>query len=441
MFHPPETYRLLIAVGVLCCCMLTTADAVPASADAMDKLVRQLNDQNQAARDKAEQELIKLAPLSDAKQTDEYLEALPQPLEGMPAEVKLRLARIRKTIETQQAEQFLASTKFTVSGEVKDLEELLNQVHQQTGNRLVDYRERFGQPQTPVQSSLALEDEPFWSGIDKLLDNTQLSIYPFSGEDSLGVVQREPNAASRAEGACYVGPFRVKAVNVTAQRDLRVVTPSRGTLGLEIAWEPRLQPIAITQPADDLKITAEDGSAVALANRQQDFAVEVQVGSHVCELSIPFVLPPRQNTQLSSIQGKLSTLVPGRVVEFRFDGLNAKPSQKKTKGGVRVTLQGVRKNQELWEVHMRLRVDSQETGLESHRGWVFQNLTYLLNKQGETIDHIGFETTMQSEKEIGFAYLFDLPNDSIGDYTWVYRTPAAIVRAPVAFELKDVPLP
>ena len=53
---------------------------------------------------------------------------------------------------------------------------------------------------------------------------------------------------------------------------------------------------------------------------------------------------------------------------------------------------------------MRLRVDSEEAGLKSHRGWVFQNFTYLLDPEGKIVDHAGLETTMQSQREIGQAF-------------------------------------
>jgi hypothetical protein len=98
------------------------------------------------------------------------------------------------------------------------------------------------------------------------------------------------------------------------------------------------------------------------------------------------------------------------------------------------------KNQALWEVHMRVKLNGLEGGIPSHQGWVFQNITYLKDKNGEHIDHAGFETEMQTETEAGFAYFFETPDD-IDQYTWVYRTPTAIVNLPVEFELKDVPLP
>ena len=61
---------------------------------------------------------------------------------------------------------------------------------------------------------------------------------------------------------------------------------------------------------------------------------------------------------------------------------------------------------------------------------------------GDRVEHAGFETTMQSERQTGFAYFFELPEGAdIGGYAWVYRTPAGIVQLPVEYELEDIPLP
>ncbi|MCG8450958.1 MAG: hypothetical protein MI725_15430 [Pirellulales bacterium] len=167
----------------------------------------------------------------------------------------------------------------------------------------------------------------------------------------------------------------------------------------------------------------------------------MQPGSHATELRIPLALPPRETSKLASFRGEMTALVPGRMVEFQFKDLDQARGAQQQRGGVKVSVDGMRKNRALWEVHMRIEVISETVGLESHRGWVFQNITYLLDKTGEVIDHAGFETTRQTEREVGLAYFFELPEDDLGAYTWVYRTPAAIVRVPMEYELKDIPLP
>ena len=427
----------------LCCMTLAPLQAAPT----LDQLIRQLNDDQATRRDEAEQAILKMAPINNVDEYDAYLEKLPKPIDGMPAEVRLRLERIRKQIETKQSSSVLAPSRLALSADEMNLEELFEQIHKQTGNQLLDHREQFGQDAIPHPVTIELNDEPFWPALDKILDAADMTVYPFSREEALAVIDREKGALPRAEGASYAGPFRIQAANVIARRNLRSSEQQKLRVELEIAWEPRLRPIALSQPIESLEIVAEGGTAVEVANSQAVLHVEVQPGSHATELTIPLVLPPRSVNKLASFKGTLSALVPGRLVEFKFQNLDQPLTKNASqeRGGVEVTLTSIRKNQELWEIHMRLKVNSTETGLESHRGWVFSNLTYLLNKQGELIDHAGFETTMQSKTEVGLAYFFDLPdvdsNEDLSDYTWVYRTPAAIVRMPVKYELKDILLP
>jgi len=432
---------ILAAVSLLTARGTLGAEQQVPQPEQIQTLVRQLNDDESAVRDQAEHALLKLAPTHSFAQYDAFLALLPRPVENMPAEVRLRLTRIRREIETAGAKHALMASKLTLSAQTMKLGALLDEVHRQTGNRLSDYRQQFGQEATELRIALDAIDGPFWPGMDRILDRAELGLYTYSGQESLAVIQREQGAAPRAARASYAGPFRIEAVNVVSQRSLRLPDQQGGHVEIEIAWEPRLHPIALSQPAASLKITADDGSQIQLGDQRSEFAVEVQPGSHATELNIPFVLPKRSVSKLASLRGELSALVPGRVVEFRFENLDQEKRAESEQGGVKVVIDRVHLNQQLWEVHMRLQVESDEAALQSHRGWVFQNLTYLLNKQGDVIDHAGFETTMQSEREIGLAYFFDLPDAEIGDYTWVYRTPAAIVRVPVKFELKDILLP
>ncbi|MCH2114646.1 MAG: hypothetical protein MK171_07030 [Pirellulales bacterium] len=444
-------FSLAVQMGLLALGAFIPASAFEAEgqgtwAEQIEKHIGLLNDADSTVRDQAEQALVKLAPTENVDKCDAFLAQLPKPVTGraaigMPAEVRLRLARIRRQIEVACVEQDLAASRLTVSTSGMALDDLLKEVHRQTGNRLTDYRERFGQEATRLSVAIDLHDESFWSGMDKILDQASLGLYPYSGEESLAVINRPQGANSRAERASYAGPFRIEAVNIVTQRNLRLPDQQGARAELEIAWEPRLRPIAISQSAESLVIIANDGSPVRLADDRKIFSVEVQPGSHATELRIPFVLPQRSVSTLASLEGQMSALVPGRVVEFRFEDLAENKRVEQQHGGVKVGLTAVRKNQQFWEVHMRLTVEGEEPALESHRGWVFQNLSYLLNDQGEMIDHAGFETTMQTKREIGLAYLFDLPDEKIDRYTWVYRTPAAILRMSVKFKLKDIRLP
>jgi hypothetical protein len=102
-------------------------------------------------------------------------------------------------------------------------------------------------------------------------------------------------------------------------------------------------------------------------------------------------------------------------------------------------LDEIRKNNAVWEINMRFSLDEDNGALQSHRAWVFQNLSYMLDKEGNQIDNGGLETTRQTKNEVGVTYVFDVP--TIEGLSWVYETPAAIVDLPVEYEIKDIELP
>jgi len=408
----------------------------------IEELVEQLNADEAAQREAAEKKLVELALKGNAADGEAFLDALPKPNDRMPQEVQVRLARVASQVRSRLAKASIEGTRLTLDVADAPLAEVLEEIEKQTGNRLSDYREQFGQPTSEKKVTLKVEDQPFWAALDKTLDAVQMSPYPFSGEETLALVDREPGVLRRFGRAVYTGPFRIEATSVFANRGVRAPEQSGLRVELEISWEPRLKPIAITQAAADLKAVCDDGRETPSTSEDAVFDVEIERGSHAAEVTIPLQLPAREAKTLSTLTGKMTALVPGRVVDLKFENLADAKEQTQEAGGVTVTLDRVVKNQAVWEIHMRIRLDSLEGGLESHRGWVFQNITFLVDKQGEQLDNAGFETTMQTETEAGFAYIFELPEGrEIGDYTWVYRTPASIVAVPVAYKLEEVPLP
>jgi hypothetical protein len=89
---------------------------------------------------------------------------------------------------------------------------------------------------------------------------------------------------------------------------------------------------------------------------------------------------------------------------------------------------------------MVVRFDEAANALESHRGWIYNNQAFLLDADGNKVEHAGFETTRQTLNEVGLAFKFPLDKD-LAQYRFVYQSPAAIVQMPVEFELKDIALP
>jgi hypothetical protein len=415
------------------------SDADRQLARQLSRLVQQLNDDRAAERDAAEAKLLELAGSTTAE-TDRFLELLPEENDQMPLAVRDRLSRIRQQVEERVAKAAVEGTKVTLSAKQMPLTEAFAAIEQQTGNRFIDNRDP--DPGRGPQDSITidLQNEPFWPAVDQILDQAKLGIYAYGGEDALSIVSRSEDDAPRHGRASYSGPFRIALLEIQAQRNLRQPARSSLKLQLEVAWEPRLRPIALSQPVADVAATTDAGEQLAVKQPEAVLDVEVPGGTQAAEIILPFELPPRDAKRIAKLRGTLRALVPGQHVKFHFDDLSHAAGKTQRRGGVQVTVDDVRKNNAIWEIHMRLALDQPGEALQSHRGWVFQNLSYLVGEDGEPIDNAGFETTRQTRNEVGIAYLFDLP-DGIKGLTWVYETPAAIVELPVAYELKDIELP
>jgi hypothetical protein len=432
---------LLISVAAPAAEPVTSSPTDSELTQQISRLVSQLDDDRAAERDAAETKLLELAGTT-AAETDRFLELLPEENDQMPLAVRDRLTSIRQQVEDRVAKSAVVSTKITLSAKEMPIAELFKEIEKQTGNKLIDNRQ--GDAAEPGAMSgtvtIELKDEPFWPAVDQILDQLNLSVYTYGGMDGLTLISRPEYEGKRHGGATYSGPLRLEVLEIQSQRNLR--QPDRKSLKvqMEVSWEPRLRPIALSQPADDISATTDTGATLSVGQPDAVMDVEVPDGTQAAEIILPFELPQRGATKLASLKGRLRALVPGRQVKFQFSDLASAAGKTQRKGGVQVTIDDVRKNNAIWEVHMRMALDEANSALESHRGWVFQNKSYMLDKAGEQIDNVGLETTRQSRNEVGVAYLFDLPV-GIDEVTWVYETPAAIVELPVEYEIKDIELP
>lgn len=439
--------RILSAI-ILCLFALAARAADEATAKKPDKnqqlerqiirLVGQLNDDRAAERDAAEKKLLEFAGSTTA-QSDEFLALLPKDNDQMPLAVRDRLGRIRQQVEDRAAKSATNETKVTLSAHVMPIPDVLKAIEKQTGNKFVDNRDDQDPGQKPPTLTIEIQGKAFWPAIDEILDQAKLGIYSYGGEDALSIVGRSETDAPRSGRADYQGPFRFEALEIHGERNLRQPNQTAVKFHLEVAWEPRLRPIAITQPAAEVQATTDTGARLTITQPDALQDVEVPTGTQAAELILPFALPGRDAKKITKLHGKLHALVPGRQVKFQFENLAKATGKMQRLGGVQVTLDAVRKNNAVWEVHMRFALDEANGALQSHRNWVFQNLSYLVDKDGKRIETAGFETTHQSPNEVGVAYVFDVEN--LDGLTWVYETPAAIVDLPIEYELKDIELP
>lgn len=403
-------------------------------AETVRKLIRELDAAQKSRRVDAEAQLVALGA--------KILDYLPENTDRMPAEVRERLNRVRAKLEKSQAENTVEPTSITLSGE-QPLSKILAAIENQTGNKVTDLREEFGQDVGDPKLKVDFKQTPFWQAFDQVLDQAGLSIYPYAAEGGgVGLVSRSETQLPRSDRATYAGAFRIEATEFTARRDLRDPMSHNLSLLLEAAWEPRLQPIVVMQPMESISAVDENGQPIPVAASGNEMEIGVDADMKSIELPIQFELPERTSRRLASLKGKLTAMLPGRIETFRFANLEKAKRVERKRADLTVVLEDVRKNDAVWEVRVLLVFEKATGALESHRssGWVAGNPAFLEGPDKQLVPYAGLETTRETETEAGVAYKFVLPKGLKG-YTFVYKTPTAIVSLPIDYELKDLDLP
>ena len=393
-------------------------------ANKVRQLVRQLDADKLADRDAAEQELTKMGAT--------ILDLLPPADRNMPGDVRQRLARISNAIESTAANLSGDPTKVSLSGQIR-LDDALKDLENQSGNRVLNGN---GEVVT-----VDFKNELYLKALDSLLDQTQMNLEMYGGEPgALSLVERPAGEASRSERAAYAGAFRLEPIRVQSVRNLRNPDVQGCRVAMRVEWEPRLNPVSITQDLGDLTIVDDQGKSLEVEGQGMRGA-EVQPGASGIELELPISLPDRKAGKIASLKGKLVALLPGRVETFQFDRrLDESAGMELRKAGCTVVLDRVRKNGELYQVLIRVRFDNARDSLESHRGWIFQNEAFIVDAKGQRIGHAGLEATRQAPNEVGVSYYYAL-KDGLEGCQFVYRTPSVILELPVEYEIKDIPLP
>jgi len=388
-------------------------------------LVRQLDDDKKTRRDEAEKELISLGP--------RVLDLLPTVTSRTSSEVKDRLGRIRETLEKAAAESATNASLVTLEGAMS-LSVALAEMEQQTGNKVAGHEKR------DSTVKVSFKKTPYWKALDEVLDQAGLTVNPYGGlPRTITVMARPDESLPRGSHATYNGIFRFEAVQADAIRDLRNPQVNGMRVSMEVGWEPRTIPISLSIPTDQIEAKDENGDTLS-GDVRREIERAGRADMSVADFELPFQLPDRNSRKIATLRGTVNVLIPGRIETFQFDDLERGRNVRQERAGVTVTFERLRKNVELYEVRMRLTFDEAANALESHRGWVYNNEAYLIYGMGTKVMPATYETTRQEINEVGMAYLFALEEGPRG-HKFVYKTPAAIVRMPVEFELKDIDLP
>ena len=312
------------------------------------------------------------------------------------------LRRVIKALLAARAEAGVTASNVTLHGRMK-LSQALAEIQKQTGNNIAPVPQPAGVPPIDPEIKADFDKSPFWIALDQVLDQAELSIYPYGQPGALQIVPRGPHDLPRVGRAAIVGPLRIEAVRVTALRDLRASIPSSLQVSLEVAWEPRLQPISVKQRMADVNAVDSTGAALAVDNPESEPEAPLpRQGSSALEMVVPLAMPAAGAKEIASLKGTLRVMMLGKVETFSFGNL-LKGKQQAKIAAATVAITDFRKNGNVWEVGVQLQYDSAGDALESHRNWALQNKAYLKGADGKPIEPDSMETTLRSPRNLAWG--------------------------------------
>lgn len=390
------------------------------------KTIRDLEADDLATRDAAEDRIVKLGAA--------VLPFLPSVDANTSGELKIRLERIRQTLQTETLEEHFEATLISITGTMS-VSDAINELSELSDNSMTLQGEDAFEG---LEVDLDYEEEPFWSVLEDVMEQADLRLIAFGTTDNELVVG-PGGQGEDAPQAYTTGPFRVGVSSVQSTLPFGVQIGGQLQVSLQVAWEPRLKPVFMQIPMSSLAVEVEDGE-LAAANPQAAPEIPLNYGGSTTQVDLLLERPDREVKELKKLTGEFVIAVPGQSHKYEFKkfGNGARQSQKF--GDVAVILEGSRRNGSVYEMRVKVEFGNSQGALDSFRGFILSNKAYLLGENGGRLENVGLQTYAITNNSVGIAYLFQINGDP-NDYTLVYESPSSVSKQTVEYELSDIPLP
>ncbi len=404
----------------------TTDEEDPATLTRIRSLIRQLEANELDKRDEAETELVKLGALS--------LKFLPSVTPQTSGELKVRLQRIRKELESAKSETHFEASKVTLQGTMK-LNEVFAKIQEQTGNAIqIQGGEAAGQADVTVD----WKETPFWDAIDDLIIEKSLRLVAFATTEN--ILMLAPANESEMPSPFISGPFRLDVNGVECQRTFGTQLEGLTRVSYIFSWEPRLDPVFMQIPMNTVKAKTADGKEILPTNPNAAPEIRLNIGGSSAQVDVSMLRLDRKEEEIASIQGQLIISIPGERHQYEFKKFGTGKKQSQRFGDVGVTLEGAKRNGRVYEMRLFVEFGDSQGALDSYRGWILSNRAYILDAKDKQLENVGFQTYGASDNGIGVSYMFQL-NEDPDNYRLIYESPSSIRKQTINYELKNIPLP
>ncbi|MBP3693286.1 MAG: hypothetical protein J6J31_02465 [Thermoguttaceae bacterium] len=406
-------------------------------------LVKALSSPSAAKRADAEKELLEFGPA--------VLPFLPESVRS--PEAQMRLNRVRIQLERQTAEDSLEAGRVTLEAGTPT-DEIAEKIVQQTQNQ-VEFTLPDGSVYPPRDEENGVQETgkigeraavPFWEFLDSFCDEFQLEPQTMTGRKGLRLVRsyREmPRNAAENERIAYLGPFRLEPLKTTST--LLLASDAPGTiLQLELAWEPRIQPVfaylTLTEAeffdAQGRPVGAEGDSAeesgtakpLKLPSVEQEILIGQSEFRAVCDLPLPGRKIPAE-ARFVTLRGNFSAVACGTKKDFTFGDLALKldrpfPPETQRTASVLVTMTDLRSEKVFRETETR--TDEKPAASRTAEDGNAEGRAEE-NAEGSTENTAEKSRTVQEFLTVSIRYRYEEPHDALESHrTWIYENEAEL---------------
>lgn len=404
------------------------AEVGKVTSEVVETLAKQLDATKESERDAAEKALWELG--SDA------LDFLPPISEALSAEQQMRIERLREKLHAERTMDVQEPRRVTVIGRMSAYK-ALELIASQSRNRMPISRFRSVQ-EFSVENEYAIEEMSYWEAVDRILVGTGWRIEPLTVDNDqfASKVESAEEDTAVSPGVEYVGVLRIEPLTVTRTIGIRRAAVERSSLELLVHWESRLKPMYIGFDFPSHRIETDDNQVLTV--RGGVASESMPAGSQMVA-NLEFTSPTGSGGRISEWSGQIKMVIPGRLGTVEFSDLDVEEVQALEVRDMRVELESAKKNRDIYEIKLGLSLKSQPKE-EILQGWILQGNAYLVDSEGNRVEHAGWSTHRWDAKEIGVSFLFDIEGE-LSDYRLVVQAPESVIEQTLDYTLRNIPLP
>lgn len=420
------------------------------------QLIDLLENGTQQERDDSERLLLELGPA--------ILSLLPQFPSSNKSAFRSAIDRIRDQMQSKAIGEYAKPSTITLNGTLPAADILL-EIMDQTGNELTVAQ----LDETEIE--IDYEETPFWEALDEVLDDVGLDIEQASEEGKLSLTSRRPGRSSRAGRASYAGVFRMEPTRVESVRSFESSAQDHLTIYLQVEWEPRLKPVFFQFPMRDILVECDNGDILQAATPEASPEYTPSQSNRI-ESDLDVRLPQRDAKKIKRLSGSLVAAIPGAPVNLEFDELDQEGKKTQEVGKLNVSVDQVLKvdnekivnddedrqntnatsgdksdakaeeTESLVIYQVKLLINLRDAGetMDSFRGWLMTNEAHLIDRKGQKLNNISWNTYLMNSKEVGICYFFEVDSNIVG-HRLIYTAPGAVTNQRIDFIIKDIMLP